>query len=132
MVTDTMIAEFIIQNFKPAAEWTLAPVIAWVNWFRRDGRCAVISDAGKVVAVALARPISPEQDPEQHYQISPTSPTIFVDLVIGSRAIMAEMMEFIPRRFPNVARLKFARFKGGKTRHRDYDFSTIKLRINHG
>jgi len=121
-MTNEMIADFVIAEHPPSANWPRERLLEWIDWFRRDGRCAVLSKKDSIVGVAFARLLSDSQKPENHYDTDPTSRTAYIDLVVGESRLLRPMLAMLRRRFPTVRRLRFAREKrGGKTRTYNLD-----------
>ena len=131
IVDNEMIADFITANHEPSRDWPRQRLLEWIDWFRRDGRCAILTKAGKLVGVALARPLSVRQKETEHYAMNVVSRTIYVDLVIGSKSIMAAMMKILRLRFPRAIKIRFSRFKRGLT-SKTYNLDQFERRLKHG
>lgn len=131
IVSNEMIADFVIANHEPSRNWPRQRLLEWIDWFRRDGRCAVITSHSKVVGVALARPLSVRQKETEHYAINPRAKTVYVDLVVGSRKLMRAMLVMLRRRFPVATRIRFSRIKRGLT-SKTYNLQRFERRLSHG
>ena len=45
IVDNEMIADFITANHEPSRDWPRQRLLEWIDWFRRDGRCAILTKA---------------------------------------------------------------------------------------
>lgn len=131
IVSNEMIADFVTEHHEPSRDWPRKRLLEWVGWFRRDGRCAVITKGPKLVGLALARPLSVRHSETDHYALSAVSKTIYVDLVVGSKKLMRSMIQLLRQRFPRATKIKFSRLKRGLT-SKTYNLDQFERRLNHG
>lgn len=81
-------AEIAIAAFikRHSPEWRAEPrarLLAAVAWYNRDGRCGVLRDGGRIVAVALVRAldrIEQHAEPWAHHE---NGPVVWIDNIIS-------------------------------------------------
>lgn len=76
-------------GFKNAGTKNLAHFVAW---YWRDARVGVIHDAGRIVAVALARCIKETTEAAEPYRHTETAPIVWVDDIVSTHPAGVQLL----------------------------------------